>query len=134
MFNPAESIDFTGNTGPFVQYTHARIQSVLRKSKEMNFDAWDNQLSVNEKEKSLMKLIYNYPDVITNASLNYSPAQIASFAFDLAKEYNQFYHDNMILQETDRVKASFRLDLSELTAKIIKSSMYLLGIEVPNRM
>lgn len=134
LFNPKESIDFTGNTGPFVQYTHARIQSVLRKAENAEFGEWNSEIQVNEKEKSLMKLIYNYPEVLQNAAANYSPAMIASYAYDLAKEYNQFYHDNYIINEEDRVKAAFRLDISSLTANVIKSSMSLLGIEVPNRM
>ncbi len=134
LFNPEESIDFNGNTGPFVQYTYARIQSILRKSKEVEFGNWTPQLEINEKEKSLMKMIYNYPEVISNAADNYSPAMIASYAFDLAKEYNQFYHDNQIIKEEDRDRAAFRLDLSELSARIIKSAMRLLGIEVPNQM
>lgn len=134
LFNPAESIDFNGNTGPFVQYTHARIQSVIRKSKDLSFERWDNSLIINDKERSLLRSIYNYSDVIDNAAKNYSPAMIASYVYDLAKEYNQFYHDNQILKEEDRIVAAFRLDLSQMVANIIRSSMGLLGIEVPNQM
>jgi len=134
LFNPAESIDFNGNTGPFVQYTHARIQSVIRKSKDLSFGNWDTSLIINEKERSLLRSIYNYSDVIDNAAKNYSPAMIASYTYDLAKEYNQFYHDNQILKEQDRIVAAFRLDLSRMVANIIRSSMGLLGIEVPNQM
>lgn len=134
LFNPEESIDFNGNTGPFIQYTHARIQSVLRKSKDYDFGSWNTALEINEKEKSLTKLLYAYPTVVQNAADNYSPAMIASYAYDLAKEYNQFYHDNQILKEEDKSKAAFRLELSELTANVIRTAMSLLGIEVPNRM
>ena len=134
MFNPAESIDFNGNTGPFVQYAHARIQSIMRKAADAEFGKWDANLDINAKEKSLLKLIYNYPAVIQNAANNYSPAMVASYAYDLAKEYNQFYHDNHIMNEANRDVAAFRLDISKLTASIIKSSMLLLGIEVPNQM
>ncbi len=134
LFNPEESIDFNGNTGPFVQYTYARIQSIARKAKDYDFDDWDNTLIVNEKERSLLRSIYNYSAVISNAAKNYSPAMIASYVYDLAKEYNQFYHDNQIIKEEDRTVASFRLDLSIMVANIIKSAMKLLGIEVPNQM
>ncbi len=134
LFNPEESIDFNGNTGPFIQYTHARIQSVLRKSANYEFTEWNQELIINNKEKSLLKLIYNYSEIIANAAKLYSPAMVASYVYDLAKEYNQFYHDNQILKEEDRTKAAFRLDLSHITANIIQSAMLLLGIEVPNRM
>ncbi len=134
LFNPAESIDFNGNTGPFIQYTHARIQSVIRKSEDFEFDKWDSSISVNEKERSLLRNIYNYSSIIQNAAKNYSPAMIASYAYDLSKEYNQFYHDNQILKEENRALASFRLDLSRMVANVIRSSMGLLGIEVPNQM
>jgi arginyl-tRNA synthetase len=134
LFDPSESIDFNGNTGPFIQYTHARIQSVIRKSNDFEFDKWDSTIAINDKERSLLRNIYNYSNVIQNAAKNYSPAMIASYAYDLAKEYNQFYHDNQILKEEDRTLASFRLDLSRMVANIIRSSMGLLGIEVPNQM
>ncbi len=134
LFNPEESIDFNGNTGPFVQYAYARIQSIMRKAKDAEFGSWDNTLNINEKESSLLRIIYNYPSVVQAAANNYSPAIIASYAYDLAKEYNQFYHDNHIMNESDRDKAAFRLDLSKLSGDIIKSSMSLLGIEVPNQM
>ena len=134
LFNPAESIDFNGNTGPFVQYSYARIQSIMRKAKGAKFGVWDEYLAINAKEKSLLKLIYAYPAVVQNAAKNYSPAMIAAYAYDLAKEYNQFYHDNHIMNETDRNIAAFRLDVSRLSGNIIKSAMLLLGIEVPNQM
>jgi len=134
MFNPAESIDFNGNTGPFVQYAYARIQSIMRRANDAQFGSWNQTLVINAKEKSLLKLIYTYPAIVQNAAKNYSPAMIAAYAYDLAKEYNQFYHDNHIMNESDRDVAAFRLDLSSLTAQIIKSSMLLLGIEVPNQM
>ncbi|MCK5846825.1 MAG: arginine--tRNA ligase [Bacteroidales bacterium] len=134
LFNPEESIDFNGNTGPFVQYSYARIQSIMRRAKDAEFGMWDTKLVINNKEKSLLRIIYNYPAVVQSAANNYSPAMIASYAFDLAKEYNQFYHDNHIMNETDKNKAAFRLDISKLAGNIIKSSMALLGIEVPNQM
>ncbi len=134
LFNPEESIDFNGNTGPFVQYAYARIQSIMRKAKDAEFGKWDDKLAINDKEKSLLKLIYTYPAVVQNAAKNYSPAMIAAYAYDLAKEYNQFYHDNHIMNETDRDIAAFRLDVSLLSGKIIKSAMLLLGIEVPQQM
>jgi arginyl-tRNA synthetase len=134
LFNPEESIDFNGNTGPFVQYTFARIQSVLRKAEGQTFTAWNNSLLLTEKERNLIKLLHDYPATIQSAAANYSPAMIANYAYELAKEYNQFYHEIPILKEEDKSLLSFRLALSDLTAKVIKSSMALLGIEVPNRM
>jgi len=134
LFNPEDSIDFNGNTGPFIQYAHARIQSIIRKSKDYTFGDWNSSLELNNKERDLLKLVYYYPEAIQNAAANYSPAMIANYAYDLAKEYNQFYHDNQILKEEDKSKAAFRLELSKQTAKTIKSAMKLLGIEVPERM
>jgi len=134
LFNPEDSIDFNGNTGPFIQYAHARIQSIIRKSADYTFDSWDSAIELNDKERDLLKLVYYYPEAIQNAAANYSPAMIANYAYDLAKEYNQFYHDNQILKEEDKSKAAFRLELSKQTAKNLKSAMRLLGIEVPERM
>jgi arginyl-tRNA synthetase len=136
-FNPKESIDFNGNTGPFIQYTHARICSIFRKAEEMGIDNTGNipdDLTTSEKEKSILKLLHEFPSVIAESAKNYSPAIIANFIFELAKEYNQFYHDYPILKEESEELRNFRLQLSELTVSIIKRAMGLLGIEVPDRM
>ena len=137
MFNPAESIDFNGNTGPFIQYTHARIRSVIRKGKEMGYN-WDNEefdkIAFADKEKSLIKLLFDYPQMVDTAAQNFSPALIANYAYELAKEFNQFYQEITILKEPDDYKRSFRLALAEFTGSTIKSAMNLLGIEVPERM
>jgi arginyl-tRNA synthetase len=135
IFNPEESIDFNGNTGPFIQYTHARIRSVIRKADELGiiYSALEN-CDVNDKEKSLMKLIYDFPAVIEEAGNNYSPALIANYVYELAREYNQFYHEYQILKEEDESIRRFRINLSKVTGSVIKKSMSLLGIEVPERM
>lgn len=136
MFNPEESIDFTGNTGPFIQYTHARIKSVLRKAEEANIDyslKLDNQ-ELEAKEKSLIKLIYEYPAIIQQSAINYSPAVVANYAYELAKEYNQFYHALPMLKEENENKRALRLAISEFTANTIKSAFALLGIDVPDKM
>ena len=137
MFNPKESIDFNGNTGPFIQYTHARIRSVLRKGKEAGY-LWDNKNLTNtgllSKEKSLIKTLYDYPHVVETAAGNFSPATIANYAYDLAREFNQFYQEITILKEDDEQKRLFRLALAEFTGNTIKSAMGLLGIQVPERM
>jgi len=137
MFNPAESIDFNGNTGPFIQYTHARIRSLVRKGKAQEYN-WDEKkfadLDIAAKEKSLIKLLYDFPQTVENAAQNFSPAMIANYAYDLAKEFNQFYQEITILKENDEEKRDFRLALSEFTGNTIKSAMNLLGIEVPERM
>ncbi len=136
MFNPEESIDFNGNTGPFIQYTYARIQSVLRKAKENDLTdiGYPSDTSINNKEKDILKLIYEYPKIIKEAGDTYSPALIANFVYELAKEYNQFYHDYPILKEEFGNVRSLRIAISEKTGNIIKSAMHLLGIEVPERM
>jgi len=136
-FNPKESIDFNGNTGPFIQYTHARICSVMRKAAESAINAefqFPSKLEINDKEKTIIKLLYSYPDVISEAAANFSPALIANYAFELAKEYNQFYHEYSILKEENHDIRSFRLGLSKISSTVIKSAMQLLGIEVPDRM
>jgi arginyl-tRNA synthetase len=134
LFDPSESIDFNGNTGPFIQYTHARIKSVLRKSGE-NFNAVDiSTVAPNEKETSLIQKLADFTDAVADAGRNYSPALIANYVYDLAKEYNQFYHDYSILKEQDEKVRAFRLLLSATVADVICRGMSLLGIEVPERM
>lgn len=134
-FNPKESIDFNGNTGPFIQYTYARIRSVLRKAAELGIDATDyTAAQPGEREITLIQRLADYPSVVAEAGRTYSPALIANYAYDLVKEYNQFYHDCSILKETDAQARALRLALSECTARTIKSAMWLLGIKVPERM
>jgi len=136
-FNPKESIDFNGNTGPFIQYTHARIQSILRKADEAGFDysgELDANVVLSEKELYLIRLITNFPGVVADAAEGFSPALIANYMYDLAKEYNQFYHDYSILKEENEALRSFRITLSATTGKVIRTGMNLLGIDVPDRM
>jgi arginyl-tRNA synthetase len=132
LFNPEESVDFAGNTGPFIQYTYARIQSILRKadfdySKEVNIE-------LHEKEKELIKQIQLYPDVIQSAATNYSPALIANYTYELVKEFNSFYQQVSILGETNLDIKTFRVQLSNSVGNTIKSAFKLLGIDVPERM
>jgi len=136
MFNPAESIDFNGNTGPFIQYTHARIKSVLRKASDIDFEnqTLSTDLVLLDKEKALLKSLGNYPAIIEQAANNYSPSMIANYIYELVKEYNKFYQDISILKEEDVAKKVFRLKLSKEVANIISSGMHILGIEVPDRM
>ena len=136
-FNPKESIDFNGNTGPFIQYTHARIKSVLRKADDLNIKTTpidSKNVKINEKEKYLIQLLAEFPSIVQQAGDEFSPALIANYVYDLAREFNQFYHDYSILHEADEAVRNSRLILSETTAKVIKSGMELLGIEVPERM
>lgn len=136
-FNPKESIDFNGNTGPFIQYTYARIRSVLRKAEKMKIELtsdYSSSVSLSDKEKILLKLVHDFPEIITEAAKKYNPALIANFAYELAKEYNQFYHDHPILKEDNTELRSIRLNLSQIIGSLIKQSMKLLGIEVPERM
>lgn len=137
LFNPKESIDFNGNTGPFIQYTHARICSVLRKARENGFDiptSLDVNLDVSEVEANLIQALANFPVVIRQAGAEYSPALIANYVYDLVKSYNSFYHDFSILKEENESVRAFRLVLSQTIAKVIKLGMSLLGIDVPERM
>ncbi|WP_372775361.1 arginine--tRNA ligase [Mangrovibacterium sp.] len=137
LFNPEESIDFNGNTGPFIQYTYARIRSVLRKAEDKGIVPsvdFGSTLQISEKETELIKTISLYPSAIKEAAEAYSPAVIANYVYNLVKEYNQFYHDHSILNETDENVRVFRLVLSANVAKIIKSGMSLMGIRVPERM
>ena len=136
LFNPEESVDFAGNTGPFIQYTYARIQSIIRKA---DFDYQNVILSASEeslhpKEKELLKQIELYPEVIQNAASNHSPALVANYTYELVKEYNSFYQSVSILGEENRTKKVYRVQLSQKVADTIKSAFKLLGIEVPERM
>ncbi len=136
-FDPRESIDFNGNTGPFIQYSYARIQSVLRKASEKELlkqGKLDDKAELNAKETQLLKLVMNYPNVVSEAGKVFSPAVIANYAYDLAKEFNQFYHEIPIVFEENEAKRNMRLALSEVVGNIIKQSMWLLGIDVPERM
>ena len=136
-FNPKESIDFNGNTGPFIQYTHARIKSVLRKATEQGIDfssLTNTGLAISEKESYLVQLITEFPSTVQLAGEEFSPALIANYIYDLVKEFNQFYHDTTILKEENPELKQFRLILSETIASTIKTGMLLLGIEVPERM
>ncbi|MDE6099636.1 MAG: arginine--tRNA ligase [Paramuribaculum sp.] len=134
-FNPAESIDFNGNTGPFIQYTHARIRSVLRRASESGFTIGEFIMAEPcDREIALIQRLADYPATVAEAGRSLSPALIANYVYELAKEYNQFYHDCSILKETDEEKRSLRLALSEASASTIASAMSLLGIEVPDRM
>ena len=134
LFNPAESIDFNGNTGPFIQYTYARIRSVLRKAGDDMPTTISADTPINEKEQRLIQRLSNFPSVIQQAAQDYSPSAIANYCYDLVKEYNQFYHDYSILGEEDAKKRHLRLMLSLQTSNIIRTGMRVLGIEVPERM
>jgi arginyl-tRNA synthetase len=134
-FNPQESIDFNGNTGPFIQYTYARIRSVLRRAEEAGFGRVDYaNVEPNDKEISLIQSLADYPSTVAEAGRSYSPALIANYAYALVKEYNQFYHDYSILREENANVRALRLALSEATSRVIRSAMSLLGIRVPERM
>ena len=133
MFNPEESVDFNGNTGPFIQYTYARIQSILRKA---TFD-YSNEATVaelHEKEKELIKQVQLFPEIIQNAAENHSPALIANYTYDLVKEFNSFYQNVSILGEDNLDKKVFRVQLSNSVSNVIKNAFGLLGINVPERM
>lgn len=133
LFNPEESVDFAGNTGPFIQYTYARIQSIIRKA-NFDFSANSGMEVLHEKEKQLLKQIELFPEVIQNAAHNHSPALLANFTYDLVREYNSFYQAVPILGEEETSKKIFRVQLSKKVADIIAASFRLLGINVPERM
>ena len=138
VFNPQESIDFNGNTGPFIQYTYARIQSVLRRS-ELNLSTTETHLvstetPINGKEEELIQRLSEFPSIVEEAAESFSPAVVANYLYDLVKEYNQFYHDYSILKEENTELRRFRLLLSLQTGKIIETGLKLLGIEAPQRM
>lgn len=136
LFNPEESVDFQGNTGPFIQYTHARIQSILRKAEELGEDLNGEQalVELHDKEKELLKQLQLFPDTVQLAADNYSPALIANYTYDLVKEFNSFYQNVSILGEQDDNKKIFRIQLAGKVAEVIKSAFGLLGIKVPDRM
>jgi arginyl-tRNA synthetase len=133
MFNPEESVDFAGNTGPFIQYTYARIQSILRKA-DFDTSISISGLELHEKEKELIKQVQLFPEVIQNAAANHSPALIANYTYDLVKEFNSFYQQVSILGEENLDKKVFRVQLSKSVGNTIKNAFQLLGIEVPERM
>ncbi len=134
LFNPDESIDFNGNTGPFIQYTYARIQSVLRKAGLSVIDSRLSVIGLEEKELTLIQRLTEYPAVVRQAGEDFSPAQIAAYAYNVACDFNSFYHDYSILNEEDPAKRSLRIVLSDCVARVIGSAMSLLGIEMPERM
>ena len=133
MFNPEESVDFAGNTGPFIQYTYARIQSILRKA-DFDYSVTITGLDLHEKEKELIKQVQLFPEVIQSAADNHSPALIANYTYDLVKEFNSFYQQVSILGEENHDKKVFRVQLSKSVGNTIKNAFQLLGIEVPERM
>ncbi|PKP50219.1 MAG: arginine--tRNA ligase [Bacteroidetes bacterium HGW-Bacteroidetes-1] len=137
LFNPEESIDFNGNTGPFIQYTHARIRSILRKATKagiIHFDVSEPHTELHPKEKDLLKLIYKFPSVVLQAGDNRSPALIANYMYDLAKEFNQFYQAEPIFKEQNEDLRNFRLGLSAFTGKILRKAGGLLGMQMPEKM
>ena len=132
LFDPKSSVDFQGNTGPFIQYTYARIQSILRKAE---FDITKKvSISLNTKEKQLIKLLENFPDIIQQSASNFSPALIANYTYELVKEFNSFYQNVSILGEENNNKKIFRVQLSKKVGDVIKTAFALLGIQVPERM
>ena len=136
-FNPVESIDFNGNTGPFIQYTYARIKSVFRKAEQSGIKEDIKSIGdvkAGEKEIGLIKIIRKFPETVSSAAEAYSPALVANYCYELAKEFNQFYHDCSILGESDESIRSFRLSLSRVTSEILNKGMWMLGIEMPERM
>lgn len=137
LFNPEESIDFNGNTGPFIQYTYARIRSILRKAAEAGIEVPDQlptDVELSVKEEALVQHVADFANVVRQAGQEYSPSSVAAYCYDLVKEYNQFYHDFSILREEDAKKRAFRLVLSKNVAKVVRLGMSLLGIEMPERM
>ena len=135
LFNPKESIDFNGNTGPFIQYTHARIRSILRKAEEQGLKAATaDSAELSPKEVRLVKIVSAYPSKVAEAAESFSPAVLANYSYDLAKEFNQYYHDTQILREPDAALLSMRLQLITVVADVLRSAMGLLGIQLPDRM
>lgn len=137
LFNPSESIDFNGNTGPFIQYTYARIRSIIRKAigeKGLDLTTQCNNVSLNEKEREVIKMLHEMPSVVDQAATAYSPAMIANYTYDLAKTFNSFYQDTPILRETDSNRMLFLVRLCAAVSNGIKNMMWILGIDVPERM
>ena len=136
LFNPEESIDFNGNTGPFIQYTYARIQSILRKASEAGIDVplQAKDLTINDKEAELIKILVSFPEIVKEAGANHSPALVANFVYELVKEFNQYYHEFTIMNEPDENVRKFRLLLAKTIGQTISNGFSLLGIEVPERM
>ena len=135
MFDPKESIDFQGNTGPFIQYTYARIQSILRKADlDLNIAFNESEMLLHEKEKELLKQIEQFPQIIQEAADNHSPALIANYTYDLVKEFNSFYQNISILGADTETEKNFRVQLSKTVGTVIKNAFSLLGIQVPERM
>lgn len=134
IFDPKESIDLNGNTGPFIQYAHARIQSLLTKANDLGFSKEFAEVEINDKEQGLIKTLKDYPNIIAEAGKNYSPALLCNYIFDLVKDFNNFYQTVDILREEDKNKLAFRLQLAETVGKVVKSGMNLLGITVPDKM
>ena len=137
LFNPAESVDFNGNTGPFIQYTYARIKSVLRKAEEAGYEVSvsdGNMVVLHPEEKELLRKLHDFPALVLQAAEMHSPAVIANYAFELASEYNRFYQEHTILKEKELQSRGLRLSLSQFTAKVIANALWMLGIEVPERM
>jgi len=137
LFDPNESIDFNGNTGPFIQYTYARIQSLLKKAREQGISFHASKLEsviLLNPEREIIKLLCHFPNVVQQAGEEMNPALVANYVYDLAKEYNQFYQEVPVLKEENRSVVSFRLNLSSFTGDVIRKAMKLLGIEVPERM
>jgi arginyl-tRNA synthetase len=133
LFNPEESIDFNGNTGPFIQYTYARIRSILRKSQNTQ-NTPVPQITLNSKEIELIQKMSEYGAAVEQAGKDYSPSGIANYCYELTKVFNQFYHDYSILNESDEAKRQTRIVIARNVAKVLKNGMALLGIEVPERM
>ena len=135
LFNPKESIDFNGNTGPFIQYTHARICSILRKAQQQGFStSMPDSAELSAKEIRLVKILSSYPQKVSEAASALSPALIANYCYELAKEFNQYYHDTGILKETDANLRAMRLALISALASVLRKGMNILGIELPERM
>jgi len=133
MFNPKESIDFNGNTAPFIQYTYTRIQSILKKIEQEDI-SFDKTIEISSKEKDLIKTIFDFPNVVKSAADTYSPALISNYVYEIAKEFNQFYHDFPILKTENENEKNFRINLARMVGTTIKNAMQLLGIDVPERM
>jgi arginyl-tRNA synthetase len=136
-FNPDESIDFNGNTGPFIQYTYTRIQSVLRKAREADMIKGcmlNRTMDLPSKESVIIKMLEDFPSVISESADTYNPGLIANYCYELAREYNQFYHDFSILKESNSDLRSLRILLTEISGRVIGQSMSLLGIQMPDRM